>query len=121
MGHRRWSRRHTYRVGVDNFGPLNFILKNVQRCENIRQHATKDCAQQPLFLYSSINLQVERGQLIAVVGHVGSGKSSLLSAILGEMIKLRGTVTVSVSPTSSHVLTDINRSSYSQTRLNRPP
>jgi ABC-type multidrug transport system fused ATPase/permease subunit len=41
-----------------------------------------------------INLQVQTGQLIAVVGRVGTGKSSLLSALLGEMEKLRGTASV---------------------------
>jgi len=39
-----------------------------------------------------INLRVKDGQLVAVVGAVGSGKSSLLSAILGEMIKTNGKV-----------------------------
>lgn len=34
------------------------------------------------------------GELLAVVGRVGSGKSSLLSAILGEMTKIEGSVTV---------------------------
>ena len=34
---------------------------------------------------------------MAVVGHVGSGKSSLLSAMLGEMEKLEGTVSVKVT------------------------
>lgn len=37
---------------------------------------------------------IPEGSLVAVVGHVGSGKSSLLSALLGEMDKLEGTVAV---------------------------
>ena len=35
---------------------------------------------------SDLQLRVRKGELIAVVGEVGSGKSSLLSAILGEMV-----------------------------------
>ncbi|CAL8332500.1 unnamed protein product [Merluccius merluccius] len=41
-----------------------------------------------------INVSVPRGSLVAVVGHVGSGKSSLLSAMLGETEKRSGSVTV---------------------------
>ncbi|XP_068126625.1 ATP-binding cassette sub-family C member 2-like [Hyperolius riggenbachi] len=39
-----------------------------------------------------LNLKIPEGSLVAVVGQVGSGKSSLLSAILGEMNKLDGTI-----------------------------
>ena len=39
-----------------------------------------------------INMRVNRGKLIAVVGQVGSGKSSLISAILGHMDKVSGQV-----------------------------
>ncbi|XP_011616814.2 canalicular multispecific organic anion transporter 2 isoform X2 [Takifugu rubripes] len=42
----------------------------------------------------SINLMVPQGSLLAVVGHVGCGKSSLISALLGEMEKLEGEVSI---------------------------
>uniref|UniRef100_A0A8C9FWN7 ABC-type glutathione-S-conjugate transporter n=1 Tax=Pavo cristatus TaxID=9049 RepID=A0A8C9FWN7_PAVCR len=48
---------------------------------------------EPCFLHS-INLLVPSGALVAVVGHVGCGKSSLVSALLGEMEKLEGEVAV---------------------------
>uniref|UniRef100_A0A669B1S8 ABC-type glutathione-S-conjugate transporter n=1 Tax=Oreochromis niloticus TaxID=8128 RepID=A0A669B1S8_ORENI len=41
-----------------------------------------------------ISVSVPRGSLVAVVGPVGSGKSSLLSAMLGETEKRSGQVTV---------------------------
>ncbi|EDV20618.1 uncharacterized protein TRIADDRAFT_60846 [Trichoplax adhaerens] len=43
---------------------------------------------------SKINIKVKTGSLVAIVGHVGSGKSSLLSALLGEMEKMNGSVYV---------------------------
>lgn len=41
-----------------------------------------------------INLSVRKGELLAVLGKVGDGKSSLLSAILGEMYRSDGSVVV---------------------------
>lgn len=46
--------------------------------------------------FSSIHMEGPVGSLIAVVGTVGSGKSSLLQALLGEMEKIKGTVTIKV-------------------------
>ncbi|XP_044597666.1 multidrug resistance-associated protein 1 isoform X6 [Cotesia glomerata] len=40
----------------------------------------------------NINMQVHHGQLVAVVGTVGSGKSSLISAFFGEMDRISGRV-----------------------------
>ncbi|PRP77615.1 hypothetical protein PROFUN_00476 [Planoprotostelium fungivorum] len=40
---------------------------------------------------SHITIDFKRGKLVAVVGPVGCGKSSLLSAILGDIPKLKGT------------------------------
>ena len=42
-------------------------------------------------------MKVNPGDLVAVVGPVGSGKSSLISAFLGEMYKLSGVVNTRVS------------------------
>ncbi|XP_060028880.1 ATP-binding cassette sub-family C member 6 isoform X4 [Erinaceus europaeus] len=41
-----------------------------------------------------INLSVPQGCLLAIVGPVGAGKSSLLSALLGELSKLEGSVSI---------------------------
>ncbi|XP_063439571.1 multidrug resistance-associated protein 1-like isoform X1 [Mytilus trossulus] len=41
-----------------------------------------------------IDLEIKDGTLVAVVGTVGAGKSSLISAFLGEMEKLNGNVNI---------------------------
>ena len=51
-----------------------------------------------------INLRLESGSITAIVGLVGSGKSSLLSAILGEMERLEGYVTLNVSDNANKKL-----------------
>ena len=49
-----------------------------------------------LQIFDSIDVTIPEGKLIAVVGTVGAGKSSLISAILGEMEKKKGSVNVKV-------------------------
>ena len=44
----------------------------------------------------SINLKVAEGSLVAVVGTVGSGKSTLIASLLGETEKLQGRVQIKV-------------------------
>ena len=39
-----------------------------------------------------INIRVKKGSLTAVVGNVGSGKSSLVAAFLGELERIKGRV-----------------------------
>ncbi|KAL8579573.1 hypothetical protein ACOMHN_025526 [Nucella lapillus] len=41
-----------------------------------------------------LNLQIKAGSLVAVVGRVGSGKSSLISALIGDMHKAAGQVAI---------------------------
>ena len=49
-----------------------------------------------MYSFGSINLSVPDGKLVAVVGNVGSGKSSLVSAMLGDMEVLTGNTHVRV-------------------------
>ncbi|KNE71423.1 hypothetical protein AMAG_15656 [Allomyces macrogynus ATCC 38327] len=49
-------------------------------------------ASAPAMTLSDINLQIRAGSLTAIVGEVGSSKSSLLAAMLGEIPKCAGTV-----------------------------
>ena len=46
---------------------------------------------------SHLSHDIPKGSLTAIVGAVGSGKSSLLSGIIGEMKRTQGTVTISGS------------------------
>lgn len=47
-------------------------------------------------LYTSLSLDIKPGRLVAVVGAVGSGKSSLISALLGEMHCTEGFINIQV-------------------------
>ncbi|KAG6329620.1 hypothetical protein ID866_9469 [Astraeus odoratus] len=49
------------------------------------------------FVLEDINLSVRKGELVGVLGHIGSGKSSLLSAIIGDMRRTKGDVALSGS------------------------
>ena len=71
------------------------LLKNLffQSKHNIHHHT--NCT--VIIIPFSINLTVKPGELVAVVGQVGAGKSSLISALLGEMDKLNGHVTLKVN------------------------
>lgn len=60
-----------------------------------------------VFKMENINLSIPRGQLCAIVGPVGSGKSSLLQGLVGEMRKTSGMIklggSVSYCPQSAWI------------------
>ncbi|KAI1235931.1 hypothetical protein IHE44_0002024 [Lamprotornis superbus] len=43
----------------------------------------------------NIDLEIEKGKLVGICGSVGSGKTSLISAVLGQMTLLEGSIAVS--------------------------
>ena len=52
----------------------------------------KEVKEETLFNLKQIDFNVPRGQLIAIVGAVGSGKTSLLQGLVGDMRKTEGSV-----------------------------
>ncbi|XP_066905603.1 multidrug resistance-associated protein 1 [Halyomorpha halys] len=83
---------------------INRFLNSEDLDLNIVTHDTKD--EEPLVMEKctfswggdetstlrNLDLKIKPGSLVAVVGAVGSGKSSLISAFLGEMYKVSGRV-----------------------------
>jgi ABC-type multidrug transport system fused ATPase/permease subunit len=55
----------------------------------VRKDDEADSEKSKAFIHD-INLSIKQGSLTAIVGNVGSGKSSLLSALLGEMECISG-------------------------------
>ncbi|XP_063420619.1 multidrug resistance-associated protein 1-like [Mytilus trossulus] len=89
----------------------SFLLSEEVDASNVQHELELDCAvymKNGFFKWDKrsehntlkgINAQFEEKELIAVVGLVGSGKSSLISSILGEMENTKGKVQVKGSMT----------------------
>ncbi|GJJ77404.1 hypothetical protein EMPS_09763 [Entomortierella parvispora] len=89
-----WSRQPDNAAGVDreeeSADENSRLLSSVDRAgdeSDAVAHNFKPTLQ-------NINLKVARHQLMAIIGTVGAGKSSLLNAVIGEMYKLHGHVRV---------------------------
>uniref|UniRef100_A0A6I8P857 ABC-type glutathione-S-conjugate transporter n=1 Tax=Ornithorhynchus anatinus TaxID=9258 RepID=A0A6I8P857_ORNAN len=89
---------------ISNLTQTSVSLKRIQQFLN-HDELDPDCVDTktispdllPIFTFPpphSIELWVPGGSLVAVVGAVGCGKSSLISALLGEMEKLEGQLAV---------------------------
>ena len=50
--------------------------------------------QNSVFQLRDLNVHLKKGQLIGVIGQVGSGKTAFLQAIIGDMIKLNGEISI---------------------------
>ncbi|XP_054167557.1 multidrug resistance-associated protein 1-like [Oppia nitens] len=72
---------------------VQFITYSVY--EVINSDTGKQLSAQKIFVsLKNINMTVEDGMFVAIVGNVGSGKSSLISALFGDMDLIDGTVNI---------------------------
>lgn len=72
--------------------------------DDAEQPAVSSTVQEKLVL-QDIQFEVKEGELVAIVGKVGAGKTALLNAILGEMITGQGTGCMLYGGSSTSVLT----------------
>ena len=77
--------------------------KAKRNSNNDPQTATTDkyrrsaAASDNVFSIDNLSLKISRNELVAVIGSVGSGKTSLLAALAGDMRKTSGTITLGSS------------------------
>ena len=60
----------------------------------IFSHKAETILQESDFRLNNLEFQVKKGELIGIIGKVGSGKSSFLTSILGEMTRVGGKIAV---------------------------
>lgn len=54
-------------------------------------------------ILKNIDIRVPKGKLLAIVGEVGSGKSSLIAAMLGNMVKIDGQIYMDLNSSVAYV------------------
>ncbi|KAF2021110.1 ABC multidrug transporter-like protein [Aaosphaeria arxii CBS 175.79] len=72
--------------------PSKITGKQQGKKANEKSEMELEASKPPVFSIKDMNFSVGRNELLAVVGSVGSGKTSLLSALAGEMRKTDGNV-----------------------------
>ncbi|KAG8814736.1 hypothetical protein FRC17_000994 [Serendipita sp. 399] len=63
---------------------------NTPKHTETEQKDTVDVVPPEPYKLANVNLEIPRGQLCAIVGAIGSGKSSLLNGLIGEMRRTEG-------------------------------
>ncbi|KAF9201818.1 Multidrug resistance-associated protein 1 [Haplosporangium sp. Z 27] len=76
-------------------GPIEEPTRRVDETSTLLSEQVSISRDQLPPTLQSINLSLGRGSLTAVVGRVGQGKSSLLSAMISDMYKIHGKVQIS--------------------------
>ncbi|KAG3233399.1 ABC transporter C family member 4, partial [Phytophthora idaei] len=84
-------------LALHEVNPSNVIRNDASIPDDVAivvEHGTFDWGQAGNPVLTDVNLIVKKGDLVVVRGPVGSGKSSLCSTLLGEMVKMDGKVSV---------------------------
>ncbi|PVD32870.1 hypothetical protein C0Q70_08317 [Pomacea canaliculata] len=87
-------RRHHSGISVSDVEDIaeDFSYMELRNVVNVSNGSFSWSLDNKEAVLKEINLKIPMGKLTMIVGQVGSGKSSLLSALLGEMITLSGAV-----------------------------
>lgn len=95
---RRQSRRRSSATKVEDTASSDLAMR--YSAHSIASTGT-EASHGPTITLQDITCEIKAGSLVAVVGPVGSGKSSLLSAILGEMEPIQGSKVYVPRPSDS--------------------
>ena len=92
-------------------GDLLLKINNASYCypKAVDRIDSSNCNEEINSVLSNIDFSVSKGEVVVVVGPVGSGKSSLLVAALGEMKETKditATTADALSPCSRYIATD---------------
>ena len=81
-----------YAIEMEDFNAAREVVpetKEEKKKDEEKEKMLKDQESTVQVLFN-VNLKVKPGELLGVAGPVGSGKSSLISALMGELTKLSG-------------------------------
>ncbi|KAE8378325.1 P-loop containing nucleoside triphosphate hydrolase protein [Aspergillus bertholletiae] len=92
-GYFAWDAAHSQDLSMHNSTQDEFTILESEQLLSAEELRPVD-ALKPHSALQDINLTIHSGELIAVTGPVGSGKSALLSALSGQMVQLRGSITL---------------------------
>jgi ABC-type dipeptide/oligopeptide/nickel transport system ATPase component len=69
-------------------------MSKLEASKNAKESAEKaKTDEENVFRLMDVDFSIPRGQLVAIVGAVGSGKTSLLQGVIGEMRRTSGSIT----------------------------
>jgi ATP-binding cassette subfamily C (CFTR/MRP) protein 1 len=82
--------------------PYEKVSTKVEEVVDEEKPEEKNGPNRAILTLNDLNISIKKGQLVGIVGTVGSGKSSILTAILGEMHRTDGHLRIAGKPTIAY-------------------